>query len=436
MAVDDDGAFALRFARALRERFGIDAPAVAAALGGRALVAGSLPLQVELDETWPASDLDVYAHARDVPRVLAALLLHGDYEHAPLVDVRVGPYSSSGFLGRNRIKGLATLRKAGYPDVQVMAVRHDRPLQRVVEQFDLSPCAVACAFDGRPNFLGAGASREAVRARTGCLRDGYHSMYFNCNATLHARLAKYTARGFVLRLPEFGAHAAAVLALRAAVPPTPEARSARRAQKRCERFERVLSADAVAWMRSADADYIDREKYKLLLRKAFDETHVTALSYDSDDDDCVSRVAATALQDATTFAQTRHLVEARCLHDRDTRSVLVRNADAVADEEHDVEPPQDFVCPISRNIMAHPVRCLNHWYEWARLEAWFRTSDTSPLTREEVDWSSVLASVTSADALALHRRILQWRHQHRLPAAPTTDAASTADSLADSLVDP
>lgn len=419
---DGDGAFALRFERVLRERFGIDAPAVAAAVGGRAWVAGSLPLQVELGETWPASDMDVYAHARDVPRVLAALLLHGDYEHVPWADVHVGPYVSSGFLSRNGIKGIATLRKAGSPDVQVMAVRHRVPLHDVVANFDLSPCAVACTFDGQPRFLGDGASREAVRARTGCLRPAYHSLYFHCNPTLHARLAKYASRGFVVRVPEFASHAASVLVRRAVAPTVAEV-VARRTRARHERFERVLAAEAATWVRSSDADCELRTRHKQMLRKAFDETRAMALSYDSEDEHCVERVprttdaAAAALEEAAKFARDKHVAQAKHLASYDTR-VFTRNADAILAEVYDTDPPPELVCPISRHVMAHPVRCGEHWYEWACLDAWFSTSETSPLTRQEVEPSEVLQGATSADALALHRRILRWRQQHRI--APRT----------------
>lgn len=295
-----DEAFVARFAAQLQARFGVNAASMAW-LGDRALVAGSFPLQVELDETWEDSDMDVYAHARDVPAVMAAFVTQG-YACAPCADVVTSAYASSGFLARNKIKGILTLRKAGAPPVQIMAVRHAASLASVVANFDLTPCSIAYAFgDAAPRFLGDGASREAVHARTGALRSTYASLYFSVNATLHARVAKYERRGFALALPSFPEHARRLLAAaQTAVPrdPFPPEGAEMEAWYRRKRAQSALLREEQRdctfeeWVRRW-ASYDVHTAHKSRVRAALALSGLQEHGYDSDDEEDVARVKNT-----------------------------------------------------------------------------------------------------------------------------------------------
>lgn len=84
----------------------------------------------------------------------------------------------------------------------------------------------------------------------------------------------------------------------------------------------------------------------------------------------------------------------------------------VCEEDYDVAVPPEFCCPINHCPMAHPVRCEEHWFDYAALEQWFKLRHTSPLTRRIVDPRAVLATVGSHPALQLKAAIDAWRAAH------------------------
>jgi hypothetical protein len=48
-----------------------------------------------------------------------------------------------------------------------------------------------------------------------------------------------------------------------------------------------------------------------------------------------------------------------------------------------MEPPHDFLCPITHEMMRDPVACaFGHVYERKAIECWLATHDTSPMTNE------------------------------------------------------
>ncbi len=248
--------FVSRFNKTLKNRFDIDFKSLLC-LNGKALVAGSLPLQVELDVEWEGSDMDVYTYASDVPFVVAAFILQG-YTRVPSKDVVVGEYQNSGFLSRNHIKGFVSLTKNG-SEVQIMSVRHDIGLKKVIERFDQSFCSISYDFNGvYPEFHGT--TREEVQARSGTLRPEYVKMYYSCNSVLHNRIEKYTKRGMSLSIPNF--------------------------------IDFCKSERLRPYIRSTKklAKYSDMTEYKRMLRRAFNHSGIEACGYDSEDKDDCERV--------------------------------------------------------------------------------------------------------------------------------------------------
>jgi hypothetical protein len=62
-----------------------------------------------------------------------------------------------------------------------------------------------------------------------------------------------------------------------------------------------------------------------------------------------------------------------------------------------MEPPDDFICPITQDIMVNPVTCaLGHSFELVKMEHWLATHDTSPKTNTR-----------------LPSKILTWNHALR-----------------------
>ena len=53
------------------------------------------------------------------------------------------------------------------------------------------------------------------------------------------------------------------------------------------------------------------------------------------------------------------------------------------EEEKKIEIPEEFICPISQEIMKDPVKTSdNYTYEREVIEEWLKLHDTSPLTNE------------------------------------------------------
>ena len=59
-------------------------------------------------------------------------------------------------------------------------------------------------------------------------------------------------------------------------------------------------------------------------------------------------------------------------------------AEAPAPREE--EPPADFICPITTELMSDPVMAADgHSYERSAIERWLATKSTSPMTGEELE---------------------------------------------------
>ena len=71
------------------------------------------------------------------------------------------------------------------------------------------------------------------------------------------------------------------------------------------------------------------------------------------------------------------------------------------------EPPDEFVCPISQELMLEPVLATDgHTYERQHIERWFEQRLTSPKTGELLQTSSVFPNHS------MRRMIIEWREQH------------------------
>ena len=72
-----------------------------------------------------------------------------------------------------------------------------------------------------------------------------------------------------------------------------------------------------------------------------------------------------------------------------------------------VEPPDDFLCPVSHELMADPVLATDgHTYERREIERWFRKKLTSPKTGEALGSAAVFPNHS------MRRMIVEWREAH------------------------
>jgi len=72
--------------------------------------------------------------------------------------------------------------------------------------------------------------------------------------------------------------------------------------------------------------------------------------------------------------------------------------------EEEEDPPADFICPITTEVMIDPVMAADgHAYERSAIERWLATKSTSPLTSEE------LQHVCLFPSHILRRQIREWQ---------------------------
>ena len=79
-------------------------------------------------------------------------------------------------------------------------------------------------------------------------------------------------------------------------------------------------------------------------------------------------------------------------------------APAPRDEE---EPPDDFICPITTEVMIDPVMAADgHAYERTAIERWLATKSTSPMTGEALEHTFLSPSHM------VRRQIREWQQAH------------------------
>ena len=74
----------------------------------------------------------------------------------------------------------------------------------------------------------------------------------------------------------------------------------------------------------------------------------------------------------------------------------------------DSEPPDEYVCPITQDVMIDPVIAADgHTYERAAIARWFEAGKrTSPKTGGELESTALLPNHI------VRRLVLEWRESH------------------------
>ena len=89
------------------------------------------------------------------------------------------------------------------------------------------------------------------------------------------------------------------------------------------------------------------------------------------------------------------------------------------------DPPQEFCCPITSDIMDDPVVCEDgHSYEREAIARWLTTSTTSPMTRE------TLRSGELTPNFCLRNLIRDWKARYRMNTGTATLGAPRPSSAA------
>ena len=86
------------------------------------------------------------------------------------------------------------------------------------------------------------------------------------------------------------------------------------------------------------------------------------------------------------------------------------SAAAEAPVAREEEPPADFICPITTEIMVEPVVAADgQSYERTAIERWLATKSTSPLTGGELEHSIPIPNHN------LRRTIREWQEARTSP---------------------
>jgi hypothetical protein len=88
------------------------------------------------------------------------------------------------------------------------------------------------------------------------------------------------------------------------------------------------------------------------------------------------------------------------------RLLAARDARLAADAA-EAEPPEEFVCAISQQLMLDPVTtAAGQTYERASIATWLRTKQTDPLTGARLPSKKLVENVVARQAIA------RWRDEH------------------------
>ncbi|EOD24136.1 Hypothetical protein EMIHUDRAFT_238964 [Emiliania huxleyi CCMP1516] len=80
---------------------------------------------------------------------------------------------------------------------------------------------------------------------------------------------------------------------------------------------------------------------------------------------------------------------------------------AAAPATREEEPPDDFICPITTEVMIDPVMAADgHAYERTAIERWLATKSTSPMTGEALEHTFLSPSHM------VRRQIREWQQAH------------------------
>lgn len=171
-----------------------------------AKAAGSCVLAELTKSTWTPGDLDIYVHVRGLSRAENAISTSG---YALKSKIIAPEYRNSGFMRMNGIRSITSFERPDGLRAQVIAIRHNRQVEAVIQNFDLSVCSVSYDFGTKAiSFHGVTAGDIAMRSMV--LRKDYVNKYFAGNSVLHDRIEKYTSRGFKLEAPSLKDHWAAM----------------------------------------------------------------------------------------------------------------------------------------------------------------------------------------------------------------------------------
>jgi U-box domain len=128
---------------------------------------------------------------------------------------------------------------------------------------------------------------------------------------------------------------------------------------------------------------------------------------------------------ATASSHNPHTVEAAITCNSKVEAAITCNSKVEAARILKVEVPEEFICPITLEVMSHPMlfRKTGHNFERSAIKAWLRKqghhhpsgkSTTCPLTRLPLQWEDLESNVELENAIQF------WTWEFHIPESEWT----------------
>ena len=168
--------------------------------------------------------------------------------------------------------------------------------------------------------------------------------------------------------------------------------------------EALRNANALLAEEEAEKKEKEKEKEKKKGKKKKGKGGRGGAGPSQEPEDEAALVAAEEAELAAALKESARLVEKRGAPDEQALSSLPAERPLSVEEE---EPPADFICPITTEVMRNPVMAADgHAYERSAIERWLATKSTSPMTGEELQHTCL------ANHHMLRRMIREWGETH------------------------
>ena len=155
---------------------------------------------------YKVNDMDIYVHANTGPFLLTELTRLG---YNIVTQGNLVPAYDQSFFRRNHILARFRLKApfkkivnldfiTKFPEIDIMIIKNEIPIQQVVTNFDLTFCQIW--YDGNQVRRSPDLNPGDLENRIGFLQEEYRPAYFSGNRFIQRRIAKYRSRGFTVNV--------------------------------------------------------------------------------------------------------------------------------------------------------------------------------------------------------------------------------------------
>lgn len=163
-----------------------------------AIIAGGALTNSLLPDPIAIKDIDIYVNVKDAQKLLNSFLSDYTIMKTYRIENHTAPVYDKSFMWRNNILArIVFVNIATFmPHIEIMIVKDNFPLEKVVDNFDLTFCKVWT--DGEKIYT---RYINDIKNLTGELDTDYFKAYLEGNTFTARRLEKYMKKGFTIKYP-------------------------------------------------------------------------------------------------------------------------------------------------------------------------------------------------------------------------------------------